>query len=153
MIKATVVHDSKCGNTKLVAEAIAQGINQVPGVEIVVTKVDTVDLSQIDKFDVILIGSPNHIGGPTRAIKKFIDSLGKLKLEGKRGAVFDTYTGTDFEKAVKKMEKQIAEKVAGLKLITPGFSIRVNATKGPVTDGELPKCKEFGIKIATLINQ
>ena len=92
MIKATVVHDSKYGNTKLVAEAIAQGINQVPGVEIVVTKVDTVDLSQIDKFDVILIGSPNHIGGPTRAIKKFIDSLGKLKLEGKRGNLGGQYS-------------------------------------------------------------
>ncbi|MCP8309116.1 MAG: hypothetical protein H3Z54_10565 [archaeon] len=66
-------------------------------------------------------------------------------------AVFDTYIGKDFEKAVKKMEKQINEKVPELKMIAPGLSIRVQGIKGPVSEGELPKCKEFGNKIATQI--
>ena len=55
----------------------------------------------------------------------------------------------DYEKAVKKMEKQINEKVPELRLLTPGLSIRVDAMKGPITEGEIPKCKEFGINIAT----
>jgi len=47
------------------------------------------------------------------------------------------------------MEKRIGKKVPALKLITSGLSIKVDGTKGPITDGELPKCKDFGKKIAT----
>jgi hypothetical protein len=64
-------------------------------------------------------------------------------------AVFDTYIKGDFEKAVKKMEKRINEKVPELKLIAPGLSIKVQGMKGPILEEELPKCKEFGKKIAT----
>jgi len=51
-------------------------------------------------------------------------------LKAKWIAVFDTYLGGDFEKAVKKMEKRLDEKVSTLKLIISGLSIRVggNAT-------------------------
>jgi len=64
-------------------------------------------------------------------------------------AVFDTYLGKEFEKAVKKMESRIREKVLGLKMAAPGLSIRVEEMKGPISEGELPKCREFGNKIAT----
>jgi len=149
MAKVIVVYESKYGNTKLVAETIIEGIRQVEGMEAVLHEVKEVDLHQIPSYDAILIGSPNHIGEPTRGVKKFIDKLGKLGLEGKLFAVFDTYLGKDFEKAVKKMEKRINEKVPGLKIISPGLSIKVQEMKGPVVEGELPKCKEFGTKIAT----
>ena len=49
------------------------------------------------------------------------------------------------------MEKQIGEKAPGLKLLAPGLSIRVGGMKGPITQGELPKCKDFGVKIANLL--
>lgn len=44
-------------------------------------------------------------------------------------------------------EKRISEKVPALKLITSGLSIKVDGTRGSITDGELPKCKEFGKRI------
>ena len=88
------------------------------------------------------------MGGATRGIKKFIDKLGKLKLEGKLVAVFDTYAGGEYEKAVKKMEKQLGEKAPRLKIASPGLSIRVEGMRGPLSEGELPKCKEFGTIIA-----
>jgi len=148
MVKALIVYESKYGNTKLVAETIAEGMNQVSGVKTTVVDLKEIDLSKIDDFDTILIGSPNHMGAATRGIRKFIDKLGELKLQKKRGAVFDTYLAKDFGKAVKKMENQIAEKVPGILLIAPGLSILVNGMKGPVSDGELPKCSEFGAKTA-----
>jgi hypothetical protein len=40
-----------------------------------------------------------------------------------------------------------------LKLATPGLSIRVEGMKGPITEGELPKGRDFGVKIATLIKE
>ena len=86
-----------------------------------------------------------------RSAKMFIDKLGKLELNGRRFAVFDTYLEKDFEKAVKKMEKRISEKVPGLKQIAPGLSIKVQRMEGPLVEGELPKCEDFGNKIATQI--
>ena len=147
--KAIVVYESKYGNTKLVAETIAEGMREVEGTETVVSEVKEVDLNRIPDYNAILLGSPNHIGGPTGGVKKFIDKLGKLPLEGKLFAVFDTYLGKDFENTAKKMERRIGEKVPGLKLAAPGLSIRVDGMKGPISEGELPKCKEFGNKIAT----
>jgi flavodoxin len=148
MPEAIVAYESVFGNTKHAAETIIEGM-QGAGVEATLSETKDVDPSQITSLDAILIGSPNHMGGATRGIKKFIDSLGKLKLEGKLVAVFDTYAGGDYEKAVKKMEKQLADKAPGLKLASPGLSLRVEGVRGPLAEGELLKCKEFGVIIAS----
>jgi len=148
LMKVFVVYDTKYGNTKLVAEKIVEGIKEVEGIETAISDVEEVELEKVADSDAILIGGPNHMGRPSRTISKFIDKLGKLDLKAKWVAVFDTYLGRDFEKAVKKMEKRIGEKVPGLKLITSGLSIRVGGMKGPIVEEELPKCKEFGKKIA-----
>ncbi|MBS7630695.1 flavodoxin family protein [Candidatus Bathyarchaeota archaeon] len=147
-MRVIIIYESKYGNTKRVAEAIAEGLNEVGGVETSVMELKELDLNDIFNYDVILIGSPNHIGGPTRGIKGFIDKLSELELEEKMFAVFDTYLGKDFEKAVKKMEKQIAEKVPKLKRVAQGLSIKVNGLRGPIADRELEKCREFGKNIA-----
>ena len=143
-----VIYESKYGNTKRVAETIIEGINEIEKIEALLKEPKHMDPKEVLNYDLILIGSPTHWGGPTRGIKKFIDKLGKIELEGKTGAVFDTYLGEDFNKAVRKMEKRINEKVPGLKLILPGLSIRVEGMRGPIVEGELPKCKEFGNEIA-----
>jgi len=148
--KVIVVYESKYGNAKLVAETIAEGIREVEGTEAIVSEVKQVDLSKLPDYDAILVGSPTHIAGPTGGIKKFIGKLGKLPLEGKFFAAFDTHLlGKSFEQATKKLEKRIRDKVPGAKLAAPGLSIRVNGLKGPISEGELPKCKEFGNKIAS----
>ena len=144
-----LVYESKYGNTKLVAETIAEGLREVEGTKVVVSELKEVDLSKIPDYDAILVGSPNHVGGPTWSIKKFIGKLGKLPLEGKWFAAFDTYLGRSSEQAMEKIEKTIRGKVPGAKLVAPGLSIRVKGMKGPVSEGELPKCKEFGNRIAT----
>ena len=148
--KVIVVYESKYGNAKLVAETIVEGMREVEGIETVVNEVKQVDLSKVADYDAILVGSPNHIGGPTGGIKKFIGKLSKLPLAGKSFAAFSTYlVGKSFEQATKKLEKRIRDKVPRAKLAAPGLSIRVNGTKGPISEGELPKCKEFGTRIAT----
>ena len=149
MARAIIIYESKYGNTRQVAEQIAEGMRQVRGTEVTLAEVGQVDLNAVANFDVILMGSPNHMGRHTGGLRKLIDNLGKLKLDNKKAAVFDTYLSKDFEKAVKKMEKQIVEKLPSLLLAAPGLSIRVDGMKGPITEGEIPKCKEFGINIAT----
>jgi len=148
MVKVLVVYDTKHGNTRLVAENILDGLKEVEGITASINDVENVDVENLPHFDAILIGSPNHFGGPARSIRAFIDKLGKLDMAGKQAAVFDTYLGDDFNKAVRKMEDRIGEKVPSLKLITSGLSIRVEGMKGPISEGEFPKCRDFGRKIA-----
>lgn len=136
---------TKYGNTKIVAETIAEGLE---GHEATISDVEDINMIKLPYFDAILIGSPNHLGAPARVISKFIDSLGKLDLAGKRVTVFDTYMGGDFNKAVSKMEKRLMDNVPDLDLISPGLSIKVDGMKGPVAEGELQKCTEFGRKIS-----
>lgn len=143
-----MVFESRYGNTRLAAEKIIEGMNEVGRVDVSLKELREVDLESISDYDVILIGSPNHMGGPTRGIKGFIDNFGQLQLEGKKFAVFDTYTGKDFDKAVKKMERRINEKANGLRQIAAGLSVKVHGMKGPIFEGELTKCKEFGKKLA-----
>jgi len=152
MKRVIVAYESKYGNTKVAAETIVEGMGEVGGIETIIRRAKEVDFDEVSKCDVILIGSPNHIGGPTRSVRKLIDKIGKLDLEEKQVAVFDTYLGKDFEKAVKKMERRINEKAPVLKLIVPGLSIKVQGMRGPVLDEELPRCKDFGRKIASQID-
>jgi flavodoxin len=152
MAKVIVVYESLFGNTRMVAESIIEGMSKVSGIEATLSKPKGVDLNQLTKYDAILVGSPNYIGGAAVSIRRFISRLGKINLEGKLVAVFDTYAiDRDFEKVVKKLEKGIEEKAHGLKLAAPGLSIKVRGIKGPIVEGELPKCKEFGVKIGTLL--
>lgn len=151
-MKVFVAYDTKYGNTKLVADKIIEGMREVDGMDIANSEVKKVDFRMLADSDVILIGAPVHFGGPSRTIGGFIDKIGKLDLKAKWAAVFDTYYKTDFEKGVKSMEARMSEKLPGLKLIVPGLSIQVAEMKGPITEGELPKCVDFGRKIATQLN-
>jgi len=81
MAKVIVIFESKYGNTRIVAETIIEGLREVRGVETTLIELKEVDLNKITEYDVILIGSPNHYGGPTKSVKEFIDKLEKLKLE------------------------------------------------------------------------
>ena len=41
--------------------------------------------------------------------------------------------------------------IPNMKLITSGLKIRVNGIKGPISEGELPKCRKFGKLVVTQI--
>ena len=144
-----IVYDSWFGNTQVVAETIGKGINEIEKNLVVIKKINDAKPNDVLDFDIILIGSPNHMGGPTRKVKKFIDNLGKLKIDDKQVAVFDTYVRKNVHigKTVRKMEKRIREKLSDLKIVTDGLSIQVKGVRGPLEKGELSKCILFGNKL------
>lgn len=147
-MKVIIIYDTKHGNTKQVAELISEGLDSVEDNDITLRSVEKFEVNKEETYDLILIGTPNHYGKPTKPIKKFIQDLPNSSLKAKSFAVFDTYMFKDYEKAVKKMEKKINELMPSLNKISSGLSIRVAKTKGPILEEELPKCKEFGIKLA-----
>ncbi|MCJ7490029.1 MAG: flavodoxin family protein [Thermoplasmata archaeon] len=148
MRRVAIVYESKYGNTAQVAEAIRAALRGAGVSEVVSEKIDSSDVNRVATFDAILVGSPNHIGGPTRRVKKFIRSLAAFDLSGKRLAFFDTYIGGDFGRAVAKMENEFKARNQDAVVVTPGLSLRVEGMKGPLADGELVKGADFGKLVA-----
>jgi len=147
MPKIVIAYESIYGNTKQVAETIAEGMKEKNGTIAALIHARDVDAKMLADYDVILIGGPNHMGGPTGPIKKIIKQLAKQNINGKKIGFFDTYQGDQFEKAAKKMEALLSKKGQGYQLI-PALSIKVGGMKGPIVDGELRNCRQYGAGIA-----
>jgi len=113
-MKVFIIYDSKYGNTKTVAENILEGLKQVETIEADIDYVKKVDSQRIVCYDAMIIGAPNHMGRPSRTIKKFIDMLVELDLKAKKMAVFGTYSGRKrpADRAVKKTGNNTRKKVA-----------------------------------------
>ena len=151
MKKIFVAYDTKYGNTKIVAETILKGIEKVARNETGIGYVKEIDIGTLANFDLIILGAPNHMGRPSWTMKKFVNKLAKLDLKSKNVAVFGTYSGKirTVDRAVKKLVKMVQEKLPNQNLALPGLSIRVKGIRGPIRQGELPKCVDFGNKLAT----
>ncbi|MBI5144614.1 MAG: flavodoxin domain-containing protein, partial [Candidatus Omnitrophica bacterium] len=89
MAKALVIYYSRTGNTKKMAESVAEGIKN-EGMEVVKKEVKDVDAGELLKYDAIAIGSPTYYGTMAAQIKKLLDDSVKFhgKLDGKVGAAF-----------------------------------------------------------------
>jgi NAD(P)H dehydrogenase (quinone) len=91
MSKAIVIYYSRSGNTKKMAEIVAEGINK-EGVEAEAKDVSDVLPQDLLKYDAIVIGSPTYYGTMAAQIKKLLDETVEFhgKLEGKAGAAFSS---------------------------------------------------------------
>ena len=89
MPKAIVIYYSRSGNTKKMAQLIAEGISN-EGVEAVLKDVKDVSLDELLEYEAIVIGSPTYYGHMAAPIKELFDELVSSHgaLDGKVGAAF-----------------------------------------------------------------
>jgi len=89
MAGVLIIYYSRTGNTKKMAESVAEGIKK-EGVEAIVREVGKVDADELLKYEAIVIGSPTYYGTMAAEIKKLLDDSVKLhgELNGKVGAAF-----------------------------------------------------------------
>lgn len=87
-----ILYYSKGGNTRRLAEAIADGVNSVPGVNSLLKKTEEVTNDDFLESDGIIAGSPVYFGVMAAQLKKIFDDFVGIrkKMEGKVGAVFTT---------------------------------------------------------------
>ena len=133
-MKTLIIFDSNFGNTKKIAETIANGLS---------AKVFSVsDFNEKDLRDVnlIIVGSPINGWRPTEKINKFLDGLSKDQLKDIKAVSFDTRVKLFIHgDAAKKISKKL--KNAGAKIIIDPQSFYVKGKKGPLFEGELEKAK------------
>lgn len=90
-----VVYDSKTGNTEEMAFAVADGVKETGGVDVVVKKVDETTNEDLLQTDGIIVGSPTYYGQMSGRVKSMFDESVEIhgKLDGKVGAAFTSSGG------------------------------------------------------------
>jgi flavodoxin len=140
-MKSIIIYDSVTGNTKKVAEVIAKTL------KCKLINIDKINEYPIEKYDLVLLGSPVHGGMPTRKIKKF---LSKKKIK-KSYALFCTYGLLIFGNILAKNCLNYMDKKINLNLIgdfkCPGFHAIFKTYKGRPNKNDLEKAKEFAEKL------
>jgi len=91
MARGLVIYYSRSGNTKQMAEVIAQAMNET-GVQTACKPVDQVQVDDLLKVDAIVVGSPTYYGRMAAAIAQLFDeSVSKHgRLDGKVGGAFSS---------------------------------------------------------------
>ncbi|MFH1380978.1 MAG: flavodoxin domain-containing protein [Candidatus Omnitrophota bacterium] len=91
MSKVLITYYSSSGNTKKMAEYIAETIKK-EGIETVLKKVEDVKVGELTGYDGIIMGSPTYYGTMAWQMKKLIDESVSLhgSLKGKVGGAFSS---------------------------------------------------------------
>lgn len=95
MAKVLIVYYSRTGNTKAMAEIVAEGAREVAGAEVDVRPVDECGVEDLLAADAIIMGSPVYYGSMAAELKKLIDESVSHhgKLVGKVGGAFASSGG------------------------------------------------------------
>jgi len=91
MAKAIVIYYSRSGNTKEMAEIIAEGMNEAD-LATECKSVDKLKARDLLDYDAIVVGSPTYYGHMAGPIKKLFDDAVSYhgQLDGKVGAAFSS---------------------------------------------------------------
>jgi NAD(P)H dehydrogenase (quinone) len=91
MSEALVIYYSRTGNTKKMAESVAEGLKK-EGLGAVIKDVKDVEVDELLKYEAIVVGSPTYYGTMAAEIKRLLDDSVKFhgRLDGKVGAAFSS---------------------------------------------------------------
>nr|WP_045576041.1 flavodoxin family protein [Desulfosporosinus sp. I2] len=154
MNKIAVVYYSKTGNTKKVAELIAQGANLIETIEVKCMSIEEVDNEFLTEAKTVIFGSPTISGTFSWQIKQWLDTMRTVKFGGKLGAVFATanYVGGGAEVAELAMIGELL--VKGMLVYSSGVADgQPFIHYGPVCiqdgdEGQKERARIFGERIA-----
>jgi flavorubredoxin len=140
--RALVLYASAYGNTRSMAQAVAEGLASCD----VQTEVLDIGgglpdglMDKLERADALLVGSPTFVGDALQPVWRLLSSFATIKVKGKVAAAFGSYGWSG--EAVGMME----ERFKGLKMavVTPG----VRAVLVP-TQEDLAHCRELGQSVA-----
>ncbi len=144
-MKSIVIYDSKYGNTEKIAKAIGSALSKLGTVTVV--HAEKASMADIEKVDVLIVGSPTQAWNPTPATKSFLENIPAL--HNLSVAAFDTrfkrtrlLTGSAARKIAKVLENK------GIFLLAEPESFFVTGMEGPLLKGEIERAKSWAKEIA-----
>ena len=137
-MNATVVYFSRGGNTRKIAEAIAEELKITP----IDVKKESPDVSN---SDLLIVGSGTYGGKPGKPIVDFLENLPQVT--GKRAACFSSCAG-DASKTLAAIKEILSKKGYATVDCFSCFGKFVGIVKrGHPSDEELKQAKEFAKKL------
>ena len=88
IMRTLIVYFSKFGNTRKVAETIAEGMRQAGDARVV--NIDQLAASDLEGVDLVVAGTPTHAFTVPPVVRAALDTLPQGTLAGKSVAAFDT---------------------------------------------------------------
>ena len=143
MAKILIVYHSQTGNTKKMADAVAEGAESIEGVDVVLKKAADAVLEDLLSADGLAIGTPENFGYMSGMVKDFFDRTypdAQEKVFRKPFVVFIS-AGNDGTGALRAIER-IA---LGYKFKTVFHPV---IAKGEITKEIMEQCIELGATIA-----
>ncbi|MCS7220585.1 MAG: flavodoxin domain-containing protein [Anaerolineae bacterium] len=96
MGKVLVLYDSATGHTQKMAEEVAQGAREVPGIQVRLRSVDEASAEDIFWCDGLAVGTPTNLGVMSWKMKRFWDEVVDevwSKVDGKIACAFSSSGG------------------------------------------------------------
>ena len=152
-MKILVIHFSKFGHTKQIAEAIAEGLMAIGPVQ--VCDIDQVDDSELQDANLVVLGSPTHNMNLPKALRPILDSLPRRVVRDTSVAAFDTSYKMNGLLARFTAAPRLDRKLRKLggKRIVPSVSFFVEEREGPLYEGEIERAREWGALIGQRLSE
>jgi flavodoxin-like protein len=164
MTRALVVYESMFGNTRQVAQAVAEGLSASAAVAVVEVGAA---LPLLDDVDLLVVGAPTHAFGMSRpstrksaadqavgevvsagiGLREWLDGLDNRHPTA-QVAAFDTrmkaalLSGSAARRALSKLRR------LGFAVAARPESFVVTGMRGPLRDGEIDRARRWGARIA-----
>jgi flavodoxin len=140
-MKSVVIYDSAFGNTKKIAEIIGKAVNAK------VVSVREVQASDLEEFELIIVGSPINAWRPLPSITDFLNSIKKGSLEGIKATTFDTRVKLFIHgDAMNKMANSLKESGADIFIAPEAFYVQ-GGKEDSLLEGEVEKAQEWAKSI------
>lgn len=149
-MKSLVVYGSRYGNTRRVAEAIAEALGKHGPVQLAAAE----NLPTIlpGQADLVVVGGPTEAHRMTEAVTQLFDRMAEGALEGVAAAAFDTrvrwplfLSGSAGRGIVKKLE------LAGAQVLGPAVSFFVGGKPPMLEPGELEEAAVWAASLAAKV--
>ena len=150
MVKAVIVYYSMFGNTEKISRALAAGLES-GGIDVEVVNVDAVKFDELDKADLLCVGSPVQTWSVSKPVNKLLESLRNVKgLRGKKAFAFDTkmrfrLAGSAGDKIERKLKDM------GLIIIRRSESAIVEGREGPLEESAERTFNQIGVELAKMV--
>jgi flavorubredoxin len=148
MTRAMVLYDTRYGNTQAAAVAIAEGFGERDSATALVARFGEVTLRDVIGYELLVIGTPNHLGRATRRTLAWVKGLRGLPTRPSLVATFDTCLLPDQGKAAGQIVRAIRQAIPDPELPIESISLIVDGIHGPLHVGEVERSREFGRKLA-----
>ncbi|MCK4478679.1 NAD(P)H-dependent oxidoreductase [Candidatus Bathyarchaeota archaeon] len=154
LLQILIVYDSKTGHTEKMAFAVAEGVKEAGGVDVVVKNVDKTTSENLLKADGIIVGSPTYYGQMSSKVKAMFDESVKIhgKLEGKVGAAFTSSGGVASGAETTIISILEAMLIHGMVIQGRSHAEHYGAAAvGKPKEREEERCRELGKMVADLV--